>query len=213
MIGMASSTSAPLTYICNWLIGGIQSQLSSVVTVARGRSSNTTSSEYLFFDSLSYMTSFDHQSSSNNSIRINDLLVSQRRRLYDMLACSTLDDDSQPLAYFEEMRNANDDYQCFGQIMKIFLGAYKKKDDLMIVKILRFMQNFSYSEIREVGISAVYISLRDNKSLDIQSAALSLILRWKSEEFRSVLASYHVPKDPFIKVKIKKLSAWYTSEK
>ena len=116
-----------------------------------------------------------------------------------------------PLAFFEEMRSSNDDFLCFGQITKIFLGAYKKKDDSMIVKTLRFMQNFNYDEIGQVGISAARMALLDSKSLDVQSAALSLVLCWKAEEFKNILSAYHAPKDPFINIKMRKISAWCTS--
>lgn len=141
------------------------------------------------------------------------MLSDQRRRLYDILAFSRYDEDEEALSYFEGMRESNDDVQCFGQIMKIFLDAYKKKDDLMVVKTLRFMQNFSYDEIGQVGVSATRMALLDSKSLDVQSAALSLILRWKVDSFRTVIEEYKVPNDPFIKIKMRKITAWCTSEK
>lgn len=212
MIGVASANATPSAYVCNLPVGEAQSQFSSAVASAGAGSSSAPDTRCLFLDFSSYDPMFGYQSSSK-VIRINDLLVNQRRVLYDMLSHSPLDDDSQPLAFFEEMRNGNDDFLCFGQITKIFLGAYKKKDESMIVRTLRFMQNFSYDEIGQVGVSAARMALLDSKSLDVQSAALSLVLRWKSEEFISILSAYHAPKDPFINLKMKKISAWYTSVK
>lgn len=211
MIGIASSTATPSAYVCNLPVGEVQSEFSSAVASA-GAGSSSTSDVKCLIDFSSYMPLSNSLSSSSN-IKLNDLLVKQRRVLYEMLSQSPFDDDSLPLAFFEEMRSSNDDCLCFGQITKIFLGAYKKKDDSMIVRTLRFMQNFDYDEIGQVGISAVRMALLDSKSLDIQSVALSLVLCWKAEEFRSILSAYHTPKDPFINIKMRKILAWYTSVK
>ncbi len=210
MLGIASSTTTPSAYVCNLPVGEVQSQFSSAVASSGAGSSNTSDMNCLFVDFSSYMP-LSNSLSSSTVIKFNDMLVLQRRVLYDMLSHSPIDDDSNSLEFFEEMRSEHDDYQCFGQLTKIFLGAYKKKDESMIVKILRFMQNFSYDEIGQVGISAVRMALLDSKSLDVQSAALSLVLCWKAEEFRIILSAYHAPKDPFINLKMKKISAWYTS--
>ena len=212
MIGVTCSTDTPSAYVCNIPVGEVQSQFSSSVASAGAGSTSATDSKCLYIDISSYMPLLNHLSSSN-AIRVNDMLVSQRRHLYDILSLSPLDDDSQALSFFEEMRSAYDDAQCFGQITKIFLGAYKKKDESMIVRTLRFMQNFNYDEIGQAGASAARMALLDSKNLDVQSAALSLVLRWKTKEFKSVLAEYHAPKDPFICLKMKKIIAWYTSEK
>ena len=212
MIGITNSTATPSAYVYNLPVGEVQSQFCSAVASAGAGSTSGSDSKCLFIDISSFMQLFN-QLSSSNAIKLNDLLSNQRRHLYDMLLCSPLDDESLPLAYFEEMRRDNDDTQCFGQITKIFLGAYKKKDNSMIVRTLRFMQNFSYEEIGQAGVSAVRMALLDSKNLDVQSAALSLVLRWKTNEFRSTLAAYHAPKDPFISLKMKKIIAWYTSER
>lgn len=212
MIGVACSTATPSVYVCNIPVGEVQSQFSSAVASAGAGSNNTSDSKCLYLDISSYVPLLN-QLSSSNAIRVNDMLVSQRRHLYDILSLSPLDDDSQALAFFEEMRSVYDDVQCFGQITKIFLGAYKKKDESMIVRTLRFMQNFNYDEIGPAGASAARMALLDSKNLDVQSAALSLVLRWKTKEFKSVIAEYHAPKDPFISLKMKKIIAWYTSEK
>ena len=212
MIGIASSTETPSAYVCNSQISEMHSIYSSDIAFVGIVSMNMSNPKSLFIDFASYMPLLENESSSK-AIKMNDMLNGQRRILYDMLSNSTLDDDSQPYDYFEELRNTNEDAQCFNQIMKIFLGAYKKKDESMIIKTLRFMQNFSYDEIGQVGVSAARMSLLDSKNLDIQSAALSLILCWKSSEFRDVIADYHAPKDPFISIKMQKISAWYTSEK
>lgn len=212
MIGITSSTETRSAYVCTSPVGGMQDLFSSDLTSFGLGSVNVSASKSIFVDFASYMPLVESESSSR-AIKINDMLIEQRRILYDMLANSPLDDDSQPQDFFEEMRNTNDDSQCFNQIMKIFLGAYKKRDDSMIIRTLRFMQHFKYDEIGQVGVSAARMSLLDSKNLDIQSAALSLVLCWKSSEFRDVIADYHVPKDPFIKIKMQKVSEWYTLEK
>ncbi len=212
MIGITSSTETLSAYVCTSPVGGMQDLFSSDLTSFGLGSVNVSASKSIFVDFASYMPLVESESSSR-AIKINDMLIEQRRILYDMLANSPLDDDSQPQDFFEEMRNTNDDSQCFNQIMKIFLGAYKKRDDSMIIRTLRFMQHFKYDEIGQVGVSAARMSLLDSKNLDIQSAALSLVLCWKSSEFRDVIADYHVPKDPFIKIKMQKVSEWYTLEK
>jgi len=212
MIGFASSTATPSAYVYNLPAGEVQSQFSTAVASSGAGSSSGSDSKCYYLDYIFYAPLVNTPSSSN-AIKMNDMLINQRRLLYDLLSHSPLDDDSQPLAFFEEMRSGNDDYQCFGQITKIFLGAYKKKDVSMVVRTLRFMQNFSFDEIGQVGISTARMALLDSNSLDVQSAALSLVLRWKAEEFRSVIAAYHAPKDPFINIKMKKISAWYTSGK
>ena len=212
MIGVACSTTTPSAYVCNIPVGEVQSQFSSAVASVGSGSTSASDSKCLYIDMSSYMPLLN-QLSSSNAIRVNDMLASQRRHLYDMLSLSPLDDDSQALAFFEEMRSAYDDVQCFGQITKIFLGAYKKKDESMVVRTLRFMQNFNYDEIGQAGASAARMALLDSKNLDVQSAALSLVLRWKTKEFKSVLAEYNAPNDPFISLKMKKIIAWYTSEK
>ena len=210
MIGIASSAATPSAYVCNMPVGEVQSQFSSAVASTGAGSSSTSDVKCLLIAFSSYMP-LSNRLSSSTILKLKDLLVKQRRVLYDMLSQSPLDDDSQPLAFFEEMRSSNDDFLCFGQITKIFLGAYKKKDDSMIVKTLRFMQNFNYDEIGQVGISAARMALLDSKSLDVQSAALSLVLCWKAEEFKNILSAYHAPKDPFINIKMRKISAWCTS--
>lgn len=212
MSGVVSTNATPSAYVCKLPENEVQNQLSTAAAFAGAGSSSASDSNCFYLDFYSYTPMFDYQSSSN-VIWINDLLISQRRLLYDLLSHSSFDDDSQALEFFEEMRSTYNDSQCFGQIMRIFLGAYKKKDDSMIVRTLRFMLNFSYNEIGQVGISAARMSLLDSRSLDVQSAALSLVLRWKSDEFRGILSDYHAPKDPFINIKMKKISAWYTSAK
>lgn len=212
MIKNDSSSTPQSAYVFPWSMGGAHSNLSSSFFVSQIPSINASESDCFCVGINSYEPLIEQESNSN-LLKVSDLLSVRKKQLYTIMAQSSIDDDSNALSYFEEMREENDDSQCFGQILDIFLGAYKEKDDPMVVKTLRFMQNFRYDEIKQVAISASRLALIDSKSLDIQSAALSLALCWKSKEFRSILDEYKAPKDPFINIKMKKIKAWCTSEK
>lgn len=212
MIALSTSSSAPMAYVCNIPVGEVQKQMGSSVASAGAGSDNASDSRTCYINFYNALA-FNSYELSSERIKMNDMLVNQRRALYSMIESSSLEDDSIPLSFFEDMRNTYDDIQCFGQIMKIFMGAYRKHDDSMIVKTLRFMQNFTYNEIGEVGLSATRMSLLDSKSINVQSSALSLILLWKASEFKSIVSAYKSPKDAFINIKMKKITSWYTSER
>ena len=76
----------------------------------------------------------------------------------------------------------------------------------MVIKVLRFMQNFNYQEVGRVGLSATNIALLYNENVDIQSAAISLVLRWKAKDFKPILDKYHAPNDIFIQEKLKRIA-------
>lgn len=204
MIVFGTSNTAPAACIYSLQSQDFNSSISSS-SLSSGSSSLGGESEICIMDSPLF-SSMMGNNTSTEYFRIIDDLSAQRRTLYSLLEESSLDDDSVPLSFFEEMRTNTGEFQAFGQIMKVFLGAYKKKDSSMVIKVLRFMQNFNYQEVGRVGLSATNIALLYNDNVDIQSAAISLILRWKAKDFKPILDKYHAPDDIFIQEKLKRIA-------
>ena len=204
MIVFGNSNSTPVTCIYSIQSQDFNSAISSS-SLSSGSSSLGGESEICIMDSPLFGAMMGNNTSTEY-FKIIDDLSAQRRALYSLLEESSLDDDSVPLSFFEEMRTNTGEFQAFGQIMKVFLGAYKKKDSSMVIKVLRFMQNFNYQEVGRVGLSATNIALLYNDNVDIQSAAISLVLRWKAKDFKPILDKYHAPNDIFIQEKLKRIA-------
>ena len=204
MIVFGNSNSTPVACIYSIQSQDFNSAISSS-SLSSGSSSLGGESEICIMDSPLFGAMMGNNTSTEY-FKIIDDLSAQRRALYSLLEESSLDDDSVPLSFFEEMRTNTGEFQAFGQIMKVFLGAYKKKDSSMVIKVLRFMQNFNYQEVGRVGLSATNIALLYNDNVDIQSAAISLVLRWKAKDFKPILDKYHAPNDIFIQEKLKRIA-------
>lgn len=204
MIVFGNSNSTPVSCIYSIQSQDFNSAISSS-SLSSGSSSLGGESEICIMDSPLFGAMMGNNTSTEY-FKIIDDLSAQRRTLYSLLEESSLDDDSVPLSFFEEMRTNTGEFQAFGQIMKVFLGAYKKKDSSMVIKVLRFMQNFNYQEVGRVGLSATNIALLYNENVDIQSAAISLVLRWKAKDFKPILDKYHAPNDIFIQEKLKRIA-------
>ena len=204
MIVFGNSNSTPAACVYSIQSQDFNSAISSS-SLSSGSSSLGGESEICIMDSPLFGAMMGN-STSTEYFKIIDDLSAQRRALYSLLEESSLDDDSVPLSFFEEMRTNTGEFQAFGQIMKVFLGAFKKKDSSMVIKVLRFLQNFNYQEVGRVGLSATNIALLYNENVDIQSAAISLVLRWKAKDFKPILDKYHAPNDIFIQEKLKRIA-------
>lgn len=204
-----NNSTAPAAYIYR-LNGGVsQSSLSSGIQLL-GIVSDTESHPNTYYVSFLDFDIVSTRQTSSESLQLRDQFYSQRRKLYSLLSEAPYEDDTIPLSFFEEFRLSTEESLAFGQIMKVFLGAYKNDDIPVIIKVLRFMQNFSYQEIGQVGLSAAQLALLDSDNVDIQSSAISLVLLWKSKDFIDIMKKYKAPNDVFIKTKLKKLPSWYT---
>ena len=196
--GSMISASVPAAYVYNVASWGNSTLHSSTSVDSSTASDENTSRLTTYFVDFSEFYPLIDQASSSVTMRLEDSLFAKRSKLYSLLSDLQNEDDSSVLSFFEDIRSETEESQSFDQIMRIFLGAYKKHDVALVVKTLRFMRNFTYQEIGQ---------------FDIQSAAISLVVQWKSNDFKAVMDSYQVPNDVFIRAKIRKLPEWYISER